>query len=986
MTRNNELKQLPLHFCHDQKSLKFAEQKPIGPNRRRNSSSASVSERAASMSERSNANRSLVSEIREEPAIDMVAIKAVISILSGYAGRYVKDESFRISIREKCCSCLARKKRNADNEILKSIEMGIDGIEKLVDVPGIKRKELRMKSLRNSIRLLNVVASLNSEKTRNGSTCGIPNLYLSACAQLYLSLSYKLEKNDRISARHLLQVFCDSPFLARTRLLPDLWEHLFLPHLLHLKVWYMREVEFLSSSDDVEGKRKLKSLSKLYNDQLDMGTARFALYYKQWLRVGVEAPAVPDVPLPLKLSHEFSRNVKPQRTHSHISTRRQSLDSHTTHSSISGDLYQAVFGPRLDERSMDLQLRSRKFGSVDEGNPCSSEENCSSTRIIHNETLRTSSRKYCKNQKVDLWSDTQKSNYFSLFNCQGVPIQCLVSGNGISSNSQNKLEEIDPHVSDDLGKAISRLCCSDILSECETAVHVIAKAWLSSQGDHAIEASISKAPVIEGMLEVLFASQDDEVLELVISLLAEIVVRNGSTSQVVLSSDPQLEIFIRLLKCSSVFLKAAILLYHLKPKAKQMISTEWVLLILRVLEFGDQLQTLFTVRCAPKVAAFYMLNQLVFGFDEDKNLENARDVVSLGGLNLLIKLIDVGEFHERINAAVLTSCCIQADGTCRNYVAQNINKASLLELIVLEYQTNSTRALNLLFEFLCLNRRSQINKFLDGVKSGWGGLNAMHLFLIYLQKASPEKRPLFATIILQLDLLGDCGMCSLYREEALEAIIAALDCQFNGENIQEQVARSLLILGGHFLLTGEPVTEQWLLQKLGFPEDPDMALHANDTVLGTTMPRDEEEEETENWVGKTALVLLRNGRMRFLTALSGAIENGIPVLVRAGVVTVSWLSRFLHLVEDGGLRLGACSILMPPMLKSLNFDRALEERVLASSSLLNLVKASGCLSMLSALNEESVSLLRNLSLVTWTADELLSFITTHSRHPSGLRA
>lgn len=80
-------------------------------------------------------------------------------------------------------------------------------------------------------------------------------------------------------------------------------------------------------------------------------------------------------------------------------------------------------------------------------------------------------------------------------------------------------------------------------------------------------------------------------------------------------------------------------------------------------------------------------------------------------------------------------------------------------------------------------------------------------------------------------------MCSLYREEALEAIIAALDCQLVGENIQEQVARSLLMLGGHFLLAGEPVTEQWLLQKSGFPEDPDMALHAEDTVVATTMPR-----------------------------------------------------------------------------------------------------------------------------------------------------
>lgn len=222
-------------------------------------------------------------------------------------------------------------------------------------------------------------------------------------------------------------------------------------------------------------------------------------------------------------------------------------------------------------------------------------------------------------------------------------------------------------------------------------------------------------------------------------------------------------------------------------------------------------------------------------------------------------------------------------------------------------------------------------------------------------------------------------MCSLYREEALEAIIAALDCQLVSENIQEQVARSLLMLGGHFLSTGEPVTEQWLLQKLGFPEDPDMALHSENTVLGTTTPRDDEEEETENWLRKTALVLLRNGR--FLTALSVAIENGIPVLVRAGIVTVSWLSRFLHLVEDGDLQLEACSILMPQMLKSLNFDRALEERVLASSSLLNLIKSSGRLSTLSVLNEELMSLLCNLSQVTWTADELLCFISTHSVSP-----
>lgn len=40
----------------------------------------------------------------------------------------------------------------------------------------------------------------------------------------------------------------------------------------------------------------------------------------------------------------------------------------------------------------------------------------------------------------------------------------------------------------------------------------------------------------------------------------------------------------------------------------------------------------------------------------------------------------------------------------------------------------------------------------------------------------------------------------------------------------------------------------------------------------------------------------------------------------------------------------ACSILVPQLLKSLNFDKDVEERVLASYSLVNLVKSSGMFS------------------------------------------
>lgn len=202
----------------------------------------------------------------------------------------------------------------------------------------------------------------------------------------------------------------------------------------------------------------------------------------------------------------------------------------------------------------------------------------------------------------------------------------------------------------------------------------------------------------------MYSSDDDEVLELAISILAELVLRNEMTRQIVLNLDSQLEFFLRLLRSTSLFLKSAILLYLLKPEAKQMVSSEWIPLVLRVLEFGDHLQTLFTVRSSPKEAAFYFLSQLLEGFDEGRNLENARQVVSLGGLSLLVKSYEKGDVEERKSAVSIICLCIQADGSCRGYLADNLNKASLLELIVLGRSDCSGSAFALLAELIRLDR------------------------------------------------------------------------------------------------------------------------------------------------------------------------------------------------------------------------------------------------------------------------------------------
>ncbi|XP_010272313.1 PREDICTED: putative E3 ubiquitin-protein ligase LIN [Nelumbo nucifera] len=957
---------LPTYICHDRKNFDSSKQTPQ-KSLVRNASSVSSSKRVDSNSKRSNSKSSCMAEALPpqsgETIVDEVAVRAVVSILGGYIGRFIKDESFRERVREKCYSCMEGRSKDGDNAILANMELGIESIERLAENHGTK-KELKMKSLRNSIRLLSIVASLNSHNSKNDTTCGIPNSHLSACAQLYLSIVYKLEKNDRISARHLLQVFCDSPFLARTHLLPDLWEHFFLPHFLHLKIWYSKEEELILNWESGEKERKMKALIKVYNEKMDMGTSQFALYYKEWLKVGAKAPPMPSVSLPSRPSYGAAKR------------RGTSLGSQA---SLNKSLYRAVFG-RINERQ-SLELENDTWSLEEEVKVCNDEHNIHRTRSVHSSgkgVHRRSISQQSRNPKAELWPETRKSDYFRFFPCRSEPAKNLVQGAHVSKNDSIRKESPSYLPSNSFGAAIKTICTSQSLSDCELAIRVVAKAWLDSHADPVIETMLSKAPVLEGMLEVLFTSEDEETLELAISILAELVSRGEVNRQIILNSDPQLEVLMRLLRSNSLFLKASVLLYLLKPKAKQMLSIEWIPLVLRVVEFGDELQTLFSVQCSPQVAAFYLLDQLLTGFNEDGNLENARQVVALGGLSLLVRSLETGDPQSRSAASIITSC-IQADGSCRNYLANNINKASILQLLILGNRSRSSGSiLSLLIELLCLNRRTEITSFLNGLKNNEERLNTMHILLVYLQWAPPEQRSLVAAILLQLDLLEDSFQYSVYREEAVDAIITALDCKTCNEKVQQQSARSLLLLGGRFSYMGEASTETWLLKQAGFDDSTDDSFHGKEIVYDEILIQNEEEESIQNWLRKAATVLLTSGKNRFLVALSECMANGIPYLARASLITVAWLSRSLTSIQDSSLQSTACSILVPRLIETLNYDRALEERVLASLSLLCLIKNSECISMISPLSNEMMGPLRNLALVTWTAEELLSIATSQT--------
>ncbi|KAF6173152.1 hypothetical protein GIB67_028450 [Kingdonia uniflora] len=497
------------------------------------------------------------------------------------------------------------------------------------------------------------------------------------------------------------------------------------------------EVEVITSSIYVndERERRMKNVNKGFEDRMDMGTKQFALYYKEWLKTSnTKAPPIPHVSLP---TNGFAA--------------RRLSKSFSLRPSIDKNLYHAVFGISHDRRTQSIELENYSDGIRADTCDSEEEEKIKPGSYAHNGKeihRRLSSQNY------------KKSNYLQFLFCQSEPATSFLQRSQSAKNDAITMQENVHFLSSNLSDAVTAICSSDNLADCEIAIRVVAKGWLISHGDPLIETLLSKALVIEGMLVVFLTSKDDE------------------------------------------------------PKQNHMLSIKWVPLVLRVLEFGEKFPTLFTVRCNSKDAAFYFLDHLLTGFDVDRNFENAKEVVSLGGLSFLVRKLDMGDVHERRNAALLLSSCIQADGRCRHYIAININKLSLLKLFVLE-------------------KRTQITEFLHELKNGGGCLNTMHLLFTYLQCAPLEQRPLVAAIFLQLDLLGDPLEASLYREEIVDAFIQALDCETCNEKVQEQAARALLLVGGRFSYLGEALTEEWLLKKAGFDKISEDSFNGKDIDVVT---------------------------------------------------------------------------------------------------------------------------------------------------------
>ncbi|XVE76340.1 hypothetical protein DITRI_Ditri12bG0164300 [Diplodiscus trichospermus] len=477
---------------------------------------------------------------------------------------------------------------------------------------------------------------------------------------------------------------------------------------------------------------------------------------------------------------------------------------------------------------------------------------------------------------------------------------------------------------------VSCLCTSNNLQECESAVLAIARLWKDSKGDAAVHSYLSKPTIVNGFVEILSASLDREVLRTSIYILSELIFIDENVGETLTSVDSDFDCLAALLK--NGLAEAAVLIYQLRPASAQLSSHDLVpSLVLIILHKNEEPDDLMWIM-EPKDAAIAMLEQILMGGDENSRSFNALSVISANGIPYLVKCLDRVEGRRSVISVLL--CCMRVDKSCRNMIAYEIELSYVLELFHAGNDSIRGICIDFLSELVQLNRRTLSNQILQIIRTE-GAFSTMHTFLVYLQMAPMEHQPAIASLLLQLDLMVEPRKMSIYREEAIEALIEALRRK-DFPNQQMIVLDALQALSGRLSSLGESCVEAWLLKIAGFDQPYNALMKANwfqnhKKDLAETM--EEEEKAVCSWEKRVAFVVCNHEKGSIFKALEECFKSNSLKMAKSCLVIATWLSYMLSTLPDTGVRETARESLLDEFINVLQSSKNLEEKMLAALAL-----------------------------------------------------
>ncbi|KAK4481228.1 hypothetical protein RD792_012111 [Penstemon davidsonii] len=773
-----------------------------------------------------------------------------------------------------------------------------------------------------------------------------------------LSLIYSLCNRTFDASLNLLDVFYIDPPLARLEIAPFLFQELFLIHFNPILDWYNEErLKILSSlslsygynSDDersiistttclskISGDQAigLKDLERDHEDLLDFNCRIFVEYFKQVLRNNdAEDMIVPPLILlrkPSEGDHDdddddkvvFSDEVK-IKTQEFGSTNRRSLDSsmedvnkspgggkHAPPKDFVCPITTHIFNDPVTLETGQTYERRAIQEWIDRGN-----SSCPITRqnLISTHLPKTN---YVLKRLIASWQEKNPSS-------PKLKPEKILS---VSPNSVISQATIDGTMSE-LRVSITNLCTSEILKEAEMAVLKIERFWIQANIEIEMQSLLSKPPVINGLVEILFNSVDTQVLKSTVLLLSELASRDENVIQTLTRVDSDVECVIELFKKG--LLEAVVLVYLLRPTVVSLIEmdiVDYLLVMLSNREDDD-----FPMMCInPKTAALILLGDILRNSSEESLLVIVRSIVSTKTIDKIVASLKAKQVNERIAAVSILLRCILEDGKCRNIVADKAELAFVLESFAEVNDGEQFEIVHFLSELVKLNRRNLNEQILHFLKDE-GTFSTMHTLLIYLQNSLHDQSPIVAGLLLQLDLLDEPRKMSIYREEAIDTLIS---CLRNSEFPVTQIsaAETILSLQGRFSYSGKSLARAILLKRAGLDRNYKAFMRKDQRrqkISADAQDTMEEEKASEEWERKVAFVLVSHEFGLLFEALAEGLKSKYEELHSICFMASTWLVYMLSILPDTGIRGAARVCLLKHFVIIFRSEKNTDDRVLS---------------------------------------------------------
>ncbi|KAM6583195.1 hypothetical protein CsatB_010197 [Cannabis sativa] len=557
--------------------------------------------------------------------------------------------------------------------------------------------------------------------------------------------------------------------------------------------------------------------------------------------------------------------------------------------------------------------------------------------------------------------------------CIGVDQVVNSNSDMMPSNSPNSVisqATIEGTVSE-LRHAISNLCTSEILKESETAVLRIERFWQEANMEHDIQIMLSKPPVVNGFVEILFNSVDSKVLRATIFLLSELGSRDKAVIQTLTQVDSDVECIAALLRKGLT--EAIVLIYLLRTSILDLTKLDLVDSLLMAI--NNKERDLFNMCVKPKTAAVILLGQVFESCDETTAASVVNSMVSGKEIESVVDCLGAESSEERIATVGILVKCMQVDGKCRNIIADKAELAPVLESLMGPNDGERFEMINFLSELVKLKRRTFNDQILHIIKDE-GPLSTMHALLVYLQTAPDDQCPTVAGLLLQLDLLTEPRKMSIYREEAIDTLISCLrNTEFPG--VQLAAAETIMSLQGSFTTSGKSLTRATLLKRAGLDKSYNNLVRIDQLSSFSAEAEEslqEEEKAAENWERKMASVLVSHEFGLLFEALSEGLRSTDSELCSTCFISATWLVDMLKTLPDTGVRGAARVCLLKRFASIFKSSRNTEEKILSLLALSSFIQEPEGLHELTSYLKDIFKGLRVLRKSTPLALEMLKMV------------